>query len=172
MYTFFKTTTKLRWIRMCLYVHFLFMILYVVRNDEIKKGSIMSSFSHGKIDWVSLTTKNKGLTRLYRSITAIDPLSWSPSWSHQWHKREIHHADDVKRELRANPSCLLASQRWELTVGQSCRQICTTSYRKISWCLEAPIFGSIHSTFQSLWYLTSAAALPRCLSNFRAIRSL
>ena len=116
--------------------------------------------------------KNKGLTRLYRSITAIDPLSWSPFWSHQWHKREIHHADYVKRELRVNPSCLLASQRWELTVGQSWRQICTKSYRKISWCLEPPIFGSIHSTFQSLWYLTSAAALPKCLSNFRAIRSL
>ena len=45
-----------------------------------------------------------------------------------------------------------------------------TSYRKISWSLEAARFGS--KLFQSLWNLagTSAALLPRCLSNFRAIR--
>ena len=47
-----------------------------------------------------------------------------------------------------------------------------TSYRKISWSLEAARFGFI--LFQSLWNLagTSAALLPRCLSNFRAIRPL
>ena len=47
-----------------------------------------------------------------------------------------------------------------------------TSYRKISWSLEAAGFGS--KLFQSLWNLvgTSAALLPRCLSNFRAIRPL
>ena len=47
-----------------------------------------------------------------------------------------------------------------------------TSYCKISWSLEAPRFG--FKLFQSLWNLagTSAAALPRCLSNFRAIRPL
>ena len=47
-----------------------------------------------------------------------------------------------------------------------------TSYRKISWSLEAARFGS--KLFQSLWNLagTSAALLPRCLSNFRAIRPL
>ena len=47
-----------------------------------------------------------------------------------------------------------------------------TSYRRISWSLEATRFGFI--LFQSLWNLTStsAAALSRCLSNFRAIRSL
>ena len=47
-----------------------------------------------------------------------------------------------------------------------------TSYRKISWSLEAARFGS--KLFQSLWNLagTSAAMLPRCLSNFRAIRPL
>ena len=47
-----------------------------------------------------------------------------------------------------------------------------TSYRKISWSLEAARFG--FRLFQSLWNLTgtSAAALPWCLSNFRAIRSL
>ena len=46
------------------------------------------------------------------------------------------------------------------------------SYRKISWRLEAPRFG--FRLFQSLWHLTgtSAAALPRCLSNFRTMRSL
>ena len=47
-----------------------------------------------------------------------------------------------------------------------------TSYRKISWSLEAARFG--FKLFQSLWNLagTSAAMLPRCLSNFRAIRPL
>ena len=46
-----------------------------------------------------------------------------------------------------------------------------SSYRKI-WNLEAMIFG--FRTFQSLWKLTGilAAALPRCLSNYWAIRSL
>ena len=47
-----------------------------------------------------------------------------------------------------------------------------TSYRKISWSLEAARFG--FKLFQSLWNLTgtSAALLPRCLSNFRTIRPL
>ena len=47
-----------------------------------------------------------------------------------------------------------------------------TVCRKISWSFEAARFGS--KLFQSLWNLagTSAALLPRCLSNFRAIRPL
>ena len=47
-----------------------------------------------------------------------------------------------------------------------------TSYRKISWSLEAARFGS--KLFQSLWNLagTSAALLSMCLSNFWAIRPL
>ena len=47
-----------------------------------------------------------------------------------------------------------------------------TSYRKISRSLEAAGFG--FKLFQSLWNLagTSAELLPRCLSNFRAIRPL
>ena len=47
-----------------------------------------------------------------------------------------------------------------------------TSCRKISWSLETARF--LFKRFQSLWNLTvtSAAALPRCLSNFRATRSL
>ena len=47
-----------------------------------------------------------------------------------------------------------------------------TSYRKNSWSLEAARFE--FKLFQSLWNLagTSAALLPRCLSNFRAIRPL
>ena len=47
-----------------------------------------------------------------------------------------------------------------------------TSYRKISWSLEAARFG--FELFQSLWNLagTSEALLPRCLSNFRVIRPL
>ena len=45
-----------------------------------------------------------------------------------------------------------------------------TSYLKISRSLEAARFG--FKLFQSLWNLagTSATLLPRCLSNFRAIR--
>ena len=47
-----------------------------------------------------------------------------------------------------------------------------TSYRKISWNLES--VKSRYRLFQSLRICTgtSAAGLPRCLSNFRAIRSL
>ena len=47
-----------------------------------------------------------------------------------------------------------------------------TSYRKISWSIEAARLG--FKLFQSLWNLagTSAALLPRCQSNFRAIRPL
>ena len=47
-----------------------------------------------------------------------------------------------------------------------------TSYRKISWSLEVARFG--FRLFQSIWNLTgpSAAALPRCLSNFRVVRYL
>ena len=47
-----------------------------------------------------------------------------------------------------------------------------TSYRKISWSLEAARFA--FKLFQSLWNLagTSAALLPRCLSNVRAIRPM
>ena len=46
-----------------------------------------------------------------------------------------------------------------------------TSYRKISQNLETAKFG--FKLLQSLWDLTgtSAASLPRCLSNFRAIQS-
>ena len=47
-----------------------------------------------------------------------------------------------------------------------------TSYGKISWIIEAARVG--FRLFQSLWNLTgtSTAALPRCLSNFRALRLL
>ena len=47
-----------------------------------------------------------------------------------------------------------------------------TPYHKISRSLEAARFG--FKLFQSLWNLAgiSAAALPRCLSNYRAIRPL
>ena len=45
-------------------------------------------------------------------------------------------------------------------------------YRKISWSLEDTRFES--RLFKSLWNLTgiSTAGLPRCMSSFRAIRSL
>ena len=51
-----------------------------------------------------------------------------------------------------------------------------TSYRKISWSLELVKSRSreirVYRLFQLLWNLmaTSAAAISRCLSNFRAIR--
>ena len=47
-----------------------------------------------------------------------------------------------------------------------------TSYRKISWSLEAARFGFI--IFQSFWNLTSTSAvlLPMCPLNFKSIRSL
>ena len=66
-------------------------------------------------------------------------------------------------------SCLLVSSFWlHLGLYSSSGK---TSYRKISWSLEAARFG--FRLFQSLWNLTgpSAAVLPRCLSNFRALRS-
>ena len=48
----------------------------------------------------------------------------------------------------------------------------SASYCKISWSLEVTRFG--FRLYQSLWNLTaiSAAILPRCLSNFRALRPL
>ena len=62
---------------------------------------------------------------------------------------------------------------WKLHISQGLYSLSgKTSYRKISWSLEAARFG--FKLFQSLWNLagTSAALLPRCLSNFRAIRPL
>ena len=52
------------------------------------------------------------------------------------------------------------------------RQNVRTSFRKISWSLVSARFG--FRLFQSLRNLTgtSAAPLPRCLSNSRALRSL
>ena len=49
---------------------------------------------------------------------------------------------------------------------------CKTSYRKIAWSLDVTGFG--FRLYQSLRNFngTSRAALPRCLSNWRAIRSL
>ena len=44
------------------------------------------------------------------------------------------------------------------------------SYCKISWSLEAKRFR--FRLFQSFWNSTGTSALPRCLSNFRAIQSL
>ena len=64
---------------------------------------------------------------------------------------------------------------WELSTyqGQGLYSLSRkTSYRKISWRLEVARFG--FRLFQLLWDLTgtSAATLPRCLSNFSAKRSL
>ena len=63
-------------------------------------------------------------------------------------------------------------QTFDTVIHQGLSLSGKTSYRKISWSLEAAGFGFKLS--QSLWNLagTSAALLPRCLSNFRAIRPL
>ena len=60
--------------------------------------------------------------------------------------------------------------RWHEPAGPLYSLSGRTSYRKISWSLEARFDFRL---FQSLWNLTgiSAAALPKCLSNFRAMRS-
>ena len=69
---------------------------------------------------------------------------------------------------------MLHNHRWILEVQRQDLYSLSrrTSYRKISRNLEAVTFG--FKLFQSLWNLTdiSAALLPRCLSNFRAIRSM
>ena len=64
-----------------------------------------------------------------------------------------------------------ASVYWDTPLGRHSLSG-KTSYRKISWSLEAARFG--FKLFQLLWNLagTSAAVPPRCLSNFRAIRLL
>ena len=67
----------------------------------------------------------------------------------------------------------LLSLCWHMRLYQGLYSLSgKTSYRKISWSLEAARFG--FKFFQSLWNLagTSAALLPGCLSNFRAIRPL
>ena len=73
--------------------------------------------------------------------------------------------------MKCNPCFRLKSWRGHLLQGLYSLSG-KTSYRKISWSLEAARFG--FKLFQSLWNLagTSAALLPRCLSNFRAIRPL
>ena len=72
---------------------------------------------------------------------------------------------------------LPAKQAWTIYKDRSSQQGIyslsgKTSYRKISCNIEATRFG--FRLFQSLWNLTgtSAAALPRCLSNLKAMRWL
>ena len=67
----------------------------------------------------------------------------------------------------------LSPGSWQTSLGLGLYSLSgKTSYRKISISLEAARFG--FKLFQSLWNLavTSAALLPRCLPNFRAIRPL
>ena len=85
---------------------------------------------------------------------------------------------------RWRPNNMFDDESWLIHEMAVCHQTSTmltlglyslsgkTSYRKISWSLEAARFG--FKLFQWLWNLagTSAALLPRCLSNFRAIRPL
>ena len=61
--------------------------------------------------------------------------------------------------------------RWRFIIDQGPVSISEkTSFRKISWSLEAARF--VFRIVWSLWNLTgtSAAVLPMCLSNFKAIR--
>ena len=72
--------------------------------------------------------------------------------------------------IKLNPGCLV--EKMTLSAQGLYSLSGKTSYCKISWSLEAARFG--FKLFQSLWNLagTSTALLPRCLSNFRAIRPL
>ena len=81
-----------------------------------------------------------------------------------------------------NRSCVIVSALEYVKIRPRISRMCSnqglyslsgkTSYRKISWSLEATRFG--FKLFQSLWNLAgnSAALLPRCLLNFRGIRPL
>ena len=81
----------------------------------------------------------------------------------------------IWRQHRAQGRHLERNAHWvrhngtHLTLGLDIRYSLSgkTSYRKIWWSLEAARFG--FRLFESLWNLTgtSAATLPRCLSNFK-----
>ena len=92
-----------------------------------------------------------------------------PTWKHVWHSTEY-----VTCTICATHSNLRPNHKISLTPGWQCIQGLyslsgKTSYRQISWSLEAARLGVI--MIVSLWNLTgiSAALLPRCLLNFRAI---
>ena len=103
------------------------------------------------------------------------------------HSERLHNHNKAKHNktvcIFIGIYCMYLIQGWKDTFWCCCNSLVTgtqglyslsvkTSYRKISWSLEAVRFG--FGLFTSLWNLagTSAAALPRCLSNFRAMRSL
>ena len=127
----------------------------------------------------SKKTSKLGVIGLFRGEFTGD--HWIPRIKGQWRGKCFH---------LMTPSCDAGywSSRWCKTAMYQSKhtviplqiQLCLglyllcwwTSYRKISWSLEAARFG--FTLFQSLWHLTgtSAAALPRCLSNVRAITPL
>ena len=101
----------------------------------------------------------------------IQPIPWQMDRHYHLLHAHLHqcasHPADYAHEL-----IYLCDATWMLPLQGLYSLSGKTSYRKISWSLEAARFG--FGLFQLLWNLTgiSAAALPRCLSNFRAIRSL
>ena len=112
---------------------------------------------------------NKRLSKQWRSWW-FEMLS-RPLWRHRNGNRSLRSAWSPRfclPQLAARPDPGMA-----LCLPQGLYSLSgKTSYHKISWSLEAARFG--FKLFQSLWNLagTSAAQLPRCLSNFRAIQPL
>ena len=92
----------------------------------------------------------------------------------QWVNKIDPYKTTAKQKIRT--MCIFLGVFFISIVCKCIQNLCSlsgkTSYRKILWSREAVKFGV--RLFQSLWNLTdtSAAALPRCLSNFRALRSL
>ena len=106
------------------------------------------------VGFISLTTVNLGSYSRHYCLSGSVFSQWLNKVSANERIRYI--CNVFSHWLRPCP----AIHRRKPTLGlySLCRW---TSYRKISWSLEAARFG--FRLFQSLWNLT--AALPRCLSN-------
>ena len=96
------------------------------------------------------------LSQLFPSMPRISrrPRSWKPIWLHKY----------CGIQLGMNIIAIILTHHGLFSLNGK------TSYLQISWSLEAARLGVM--VIVSLWNLTgiSAAVLPRCLSNFRAIR--
>ena len=103
------------------------------------------------------------------------PLQWLPSWYPNL-KSNLSNSFEDRAPVDFTNRCPIfkwVAGTWLHDRDQGLYSLSgRTSYRKISWSLEAARF--IFRIFQSLWKLTgtSAAALPRCLSNFKAIYTI
>ena len=123
-------------------------------------------------------------------VRGIHRDRWIPRRKGQLHGKCFHLMTSSCITIRAGTFLHMGSIRWyptlvgrmqhgyslwirwlhHLGIAQGLYSLsCKTSYRQISWNLEATRLGVIIIT--ALWNLTgiSAALLPRCLSNFKAI---